>query len=255
MTGEKFTELVEIMRKLRVECPWDKEQTFDSIKASTLEEAYEVVEAVDEKKYSELKHELGDLLLHIVFHSVIAEDKELFVIDEVIDSIKDKLIRRHPHVFGDVQVDGAKDIERNWETIKLKEKGRESVLDGVPKNITGLYRAFRLQQKASKVGFDWADKRDVWSKVIEEINELHEAEVNENKEHMEKEMGDLFFSLVNYSRFIGINPEDAMRRTNEKFIHRFQYVEKRMKEEGKDITKATLEEMDKYWDESKRDEK
>lgn len=251
MTGNKFQELVDILRRLRVECPWDKEQTFDSIKAATLEEAYEVVEAVDEKDYDELKNELGDLLLHIVFHSVIAEDNKLFIIDEVIDSIKDKLIRRHPHVFGDTIVNGAKDIERNWEKIKMQEKGRESVLDGVPKNITGLYRAFRLQQKASKVGFDWHQKELVWGKVIEEINELHEAEKSGNQEEVEKEFGDLLFSLVNYSRFINVNPEDAMRRTNEKFIKRFQYIESRLQEEGRKITDATLEEMDKYWEESK----
>jgi len=251
MTGNKFQELVDILRRLRVECPWDKEQTFDSIKAATLEEAYEVVEAVDEKNYDELKNELGDLLLHIVFHSVIAEDNKLFIIDEVIDSIKDKLIRRHPHVFGDTIVNGAKDIERNWEKIKMQEKGRESVLDGVPKNITGLYRAFRLQQKASKVGFDWPKKELVWGKVIEEINELHEAEKSGNHEEVEKEFGDLLFSLVNYSRFINVNPEDAMRRTNEKFIKRFQYIESRLREEGRKITDATLEEMDKYWEESK----
>lgn len=250
MTGQKFEELVNILRRLRVECPWDKEQTFDSIKSATLEEAYEVVEAVDDKDYAELKNELGDLLLHIVFHSVIAEDNKLFVIDEVIDAIKDKLIRRHPHVFGETHVDNNKDIERNWEKIKLQE-GRKSVVEGVPKNLSGLYRAYRLQQKASKVGFDWPDKSQVWDKVLEEINELKEAENTGSPEEIEKELGDLLFSIVNYSRFINANPEDAIRRTNDKFIKRFQYVESKLDESGKKITDATLEEMDQHWNESK----
>lgn len=250
MTGQKFNELMEVMRTLRKECPWDREQTHDSIKAATLEETHEVIEAIDEKDYDELKGELGDLLLHIVFHSVIAEDNKTFNINEVIDSIKDKLIRRHPHVFGETKVENNNDIMRNWETIKLSE-GRNSVLEGVPKNLPGLHRAFRLQEKASKVGFDWEKKEDVWKKVIEEIEEMHEQEKEGNKEELEKEIGDVFFSLVNYARFIGINPENALRNTNEKFIKRFQYVEKKIKESGKQITDSNLQEMDKLWEESK----
>ncbi len=250
MTGDKFTKLVEVMRKLRTECPWDKEQTHDSIKSATLEEAYEVVEAIDEKDYNELKGELGDLLLHIVFHSVIGEDAKNFTIDEVIDGITEKLIRRHPHVFADVKVNGSKDITRNWEAIKLKE-GRSSVLEGVPKGFPELHRAFRLQEKASKVGFDWEKKEDVWKKVEEEVKEFQEIEDSGDIENIEKELGDLFFSLVNYSRFVGVNPENALRRTNEKFIKRFQYIEEKVKNDGKDIVKASLEEMDKYWEESK----
>lgn len=252
MSAVKFEELMKIMYRLRKECPWDKEQTHDSIKANTLEEAYEVVEAIDEKNYNELKGELGDLLLHIVFHSVIAEENGTFKIDDVIDSINSKLIRRHPHVFGDVKVNGNEDITRNWETIKLEE-GRNSVLEGVPKNLSGLHRAFRLQEKASKVGFDWDNKEDVWAKVVEEIDELHESEKSGDRDKLEEELGDLFFSLINYSRFLKINPEDAIRKTNEKFLKRFQFIEKRLKEEGKDITKSSLSEMDKYWDESKKD--
>lgn len=252
MTGQKFNELMEVMRTLRKECPWDREQTHDSIKAATLEETHEVIEAIDEKNYDELKSELGDLLLHIVFHSVIAEDDKKFNINEVIDSIKDKLIRRHPHVFGDTKVENNNDIMRNWETIKLSE-GRESVLEGVPKNLPGLHRAFRLQEKASKVGFDWEKKEDVWKKVIEEIEEMHEQEKNGNKEELEKEIGDVFFSLVNYARFIGVNPENALRNTNEKFIKRFQFVEKKIKESGRSITDSNLKEMDKFWEESKTD--
>jgi len=250
MHEEKFKNLVDIMRKLRTECPWDAEQTNDSIKAATLEEAYELVEAIDEKNYAELKCELGDLLLHIVFHSAIAEDENRFNIGDVIDCISQKLIRRHPHVFGDVKINGNKDILRNWETIKLAE-GRESIVQGVPKNLPALHRAFRLQEKTSKVGFDWNKKEDVWEKVVEEINELREVEKSGNEEEIEDELGDVFFSLINYSRFIGVNPENALRKTNEKFIKRFRYIETKLKESGKSITDSNLKEMDKYWEESK----
>ncbi|MFH1194590.1 MAG: nucleoside triphosphate pyrophosphohydrolase [bacterium] len=252
MTGEKFEELVSVMRRLRVECPWDREQTNDSIKAATLEEAHEVVEAIDEKNFDELKNELGDLLLHIVFHSAIAEDENKFMIDDVIDGIKDKLIRRHPHVFGDVIVKDNNDILRNWEAIKLDEGGRTSVLEGVPKSLSSVHRAFRLQEKASKVGFDWEKKEDVWKKVIEEIKEMHECEERGSFDEFEEEMGDVFFALVNYSRFVGINPENALRRTNEKFIKRFQYIEEKVRQSGRKISDSNLEEMDKYWEESKK---
>ena len=251
MTGDKFQELMNIMRRLRTDCSWDSVQTHDSIKANTLEEAYEVVEAIDEKNYNELKTELGDLLLHIVFHSVIAEGMNNFNIDEVIDTISQKLIRRHPHVFGDVKVGNNDDITRNWETIKLQE-GRDSVLEGVPKHLPELHKAYRLQEKAAKVGFDWEKKEDVWDKVLEEIGEMQEAEKKNDIEHIEEEMGDLLFSLVNYSRFIGINPANALRRTNEKFTKRFQYIENELAKIGKKIYDANLTEMDKYWEESKR---
>jgi len=251
MTGEKFQKLWAIMRRLRQECPWDKEQTHDSIKAATLEETYEMIEAIDLKDYEELKSELGDLLLHIVFHSAIAEENKNFSIDDVIDSITEKLIRRHPHIFSDVKVNGTKDILRNWEEIKLSE-GRDSVLEGVPKNLPSLARAYRLQEKASKVGFDWEKKEDVWKKVIEEIEEMHEMERSGNQDEFEKEMGDVFFALTNYARFLGVNPENALRRTNEKFIARFSYVEEKIKESGKKLTESTLAEMDKYWEESKK---
>lgn len=250
---QKFTDLLEIMKRLRNECPWDKEQTHDSIKAATLEEANEVVEAIDEKNYSELKNELGDLLLHIVFHSQIASEEGIFNIEDVISSITEKLIRRHPHIFGNTKVENSKDIERNWEKIKLQE-GRKSVLEGVPKSIGSLYRAFRLQQKASKVGFDWNDKNLVWNKVEEEISELKEAINKNDKIETEKEFGDLLFSLVNYSRFIDVNPEDALRLSNNKFIKRFSYIEERLKEKGINISDVTVEEMDIYWEESKKNE-
>lgn len=261
MVEQQFKELVEIVEKLRIECPWDREQTNDSIKAATIEEAYEVVEAIDEKDYEELKIELGDLLLHVIFHSVIAEGEKKFKLENVIDSIKEKLIRRHPHVFGDVKVSGSEEVKKNWESIKLNE-GRNSVLDGVPINMPALQSAFRLQEKASKVGFDWNNKNDIWKKVIEEIEEMHEAEEVKNQsgsrrtniknEDLEKEVGDVFFALVNYSRFLGINPENALRLTNKKFIKRFNYVEDQISHLGKKINESDLEEMDKYWNESKK---
>jgi MazG family protein len=250
MTGDKFQELADIMKKLRRECPWDREQTHDSIKGATIEETYELIEAIDQKNYEEIKSELGDLLLHILFHSVIAEEKNQFTINDVIDTIKDKLIRRHPHVFRQVKVNGTEEILKNWEEIKLSE-GRDSVLKGVPKNLPSLARAFRLQEKASKIGFDWENKNDVWKKVIEEIEEMHEIEISNDKNKLEEELGDVFFALTNYARFLGINPENALRLTNEKFISRFNYVEQKIKETGKKLTESNLEEMDKYWAESK----
>ena len=261
MNSTKFNEFVDIVKRLRKECPWDREQTNDSIKHATLEEAHEVVEAIDNNDTEELKKELGDLLLHVVFHTVIADEEGKFVIDEVIDSIQEKLIRRHPHVFGDVQVSDAEHVIKNWETIKLQE-GRDSVLDGVPENLPALQRAHRLQEKASKVGFDWEKKEDVWKKVIEEIEEMHEIEELKIKNDklksgeelttkLESEVGDVFFALVNYTRFLGVNPENALRKTNRKFIQRFKFVEEKIKESGKSVSESSLPEMDKYWNESK----
>ncbi len=251
MHKEKFDSLVKIMRKLRTECSWDKVQTFDSIKSATLEETYEVIEAIDERNYDDLKNELGDLMLHILFHSVIAEDKNLFNINDVIDAISEKLIRRHPHIFSDVEVKNNKEIERNWERIKMSE-GRDSILEGIPKNLPELQKATRMQEKVAKIGFDWENKEDVWNKVIEEIEEMHESERSGNKDLLEKEMGDVFFSLINYSRFLGISAEDALRRTNSKFVKRFNYIEEKLKKKNRSITESSLEEMDKYWEESKK---
>jgi len=262
MTGNKFNEFVEIVKRLRKECPWDREQTNDSIKAATIEEAYEVVEAIEKKNYDDLKSELGDLLLHVVFHTIIASESSNFTIDDVIDGIQSKLIRRHPHVFGDVKVSGSNEVKKNWEEIKLEE-GRNSVLDGVPEMLPALQRAHRLQEKASKVGFDWEKKEDVWKKVIEEIEEMHEIErVRSQKSEdrnledfynqLENEIGDVFFALVNYARFLDVNPENALRRTNSKFIRRFAYVEEKIKATGKKLSESSLKEMDFYWEESKK---
>lgn len=262
MTQTKFNEFVDIVKRLRKECPWDREQTNDSIKANTIEEAYEVVDAIEHKDYDELKKELGDLLLHVVFHTVIVEEQNKFDINDVIDSIQTKLIRRHPHVFGETKVYGSEDVKKNWEEIKLEE-GRENLLEGIPESLPALQRAHRLQEKAAKVGFDWEKKEEVWGKVIEEIQEMHEIDnliqsgKNENtisdlKEKLEKEVGDVFFALVNYARFLNINPEDALRKTNRKFIKRFTYVENKIKETGRNISQSNLKEMDKYWEESKK---
>lgn len=250
MTGEKFEKLVNVMRRLRVECPWDKEQTHDSIKSATLEETHELIEAIDNNDFDEMKGELGDILLHIVFHSQMASETDKFNIDDVIDGITEKLIRRHPHVFGETKVKDNDEIMYNWEKIKLEE-GRKSVLDGVPKALPQLHRAFRIQEKASKVGFDWEKKENVWEKVKEEIKEFEEVSNSGDQAKIEEELGDLLFSIVNYTRFIGINPENALRITNEKFIKRFNYIEEKLNEEGKKITDSNLIEMDKLWEESK----
>ncbi|WP_337865159.1 nucleoside triphosphate pyrophosphohydrolase [Ignavibacterium sp.] len=265
MTQIKFNEFVKIVKRLRKECPWDREQTNDSIKSATIEEAYEVVEAIDKKDFDELKKELGDLLLHVVFHTVIAEEQNHFTMDDLIDSIQEKLIRRHPHVFGTTKVNGSEEVKKNWEKIKLKE-GRESIIDGVPTYLPALQRAQRLQEKAAKVGFDWENKDDVWKKVIEEIREMHEIEEmkkhSESKEKsqelmkkLEEEVGDVFFAMVNYARFLGVNPEEALRITNNKFVKRFQYIEDKIKASGRSVSDSNLEEMDKFWNESKSSDK
>ncbi len=254
MIESNFKELVDIIYKLRLECPWDREQSNDSIKSATIEEAYEVVEAIENKDFKELKIELGDLLLHVIFHSIIAEGENKFSLDDVINSIKAKLIRRHPHVFGELRVQNAEEVKKNWEAIKLDE-GRISVLEGVPENLPSLQKAYRLQEKASKVGFDWNNKDDVWKKVIEEIEEMHKSEKEESKEELENEIGDVFFAMVNYSRFLGLNPEYALRKSSKKFIKRFNYIEEKVGESGRKINESNLEEMDKFWNESKKLEK
>lgn len=250
MSDAKFSEFVEIVKRLRKECPWDREQTNDSIKAATIEEAYEVVEAIEKKDYEELKKELGDLLLHVVFHTEIASEEHDFKIEDVIDSITEKLIRRHPHVFVDTKVTDADEVKKNWEEIKLTE-GRKALLDGVPEMLPALQRAHRLQEKAAKIGFDWEKKEDVWKKVIEEIEEMHASEKEGSYDELEGEIGDVLFAMVNYARFLDVNPENALRRTNKKFIKRFNYVEEKITQLGKKLSESNLEEMDKYWEESK----
>ncbi len=248
-----FDYLLEVMRRLRRDCPWDREQTNDSIKGHTIEEAYEVVEAIDHRNDKDLASELGDLLLHVVFHAQIAADEGRFTIDDVLRAIIDKLVRRHPHIFGEVQVNGTADVLRNWEQIKMDE-GRESVIDGVPRSLPALLKAWRMQDKASKIGFDWERREDVWNKVREEIAELEHATADADADAIESEVGDVLFSIVNYCRFIKVNPEDALRRTIQKFDRRFRHVERRLREQGRAPSDATLEEMDRYWDEAKQGE-
>lgn len=219
----EFKRLLEIMDRLRAECPWDQKQTNETLRSLSIEETFELSEAILDNDSQEIKKELGDLLLHIVFYSKIGSEKGDFDMAEVINAICDKLIYRHPHIYGDVEVQDAEEVKKNWEKLKLKEKGRSSVLEGVPKGLTGLLKSFRLQEKAAGVGFDWNTKEDVWHKVNEELHEWKEAIDNDQPKEMEEELGDLIFALVNYTRFINLNPEDALERSNKKFIRRFQF--------------------------------
>lgn len=251
---QHFEDLVKIVKILRKECPWDRKQTHESIKDNLIEEAYEAVEAIDNTDFNELKKELGDVLLHVVFHSNMADETEKFTIEDVIYSIQEKLIRRHPHVFGDTQVDNEQQVAENWENIKLKE-GKESVLEGIPKQLPALIRAQRMQEKAGNVGFDWQHspkgEEQVWDKLEEELQEFKEALEKKDQRKSREEFGDLLFSLVNVGRFFGLNAEDSLRSTNKKFISRFQFIEKSLRRENKDIAQTSLKEMDKYWNQAK----
>jgi MazG family protein len=253
-----FAKLLEIMDELREKCPWDRVQTLDSLRHLTLEETYELSDSIMEKDLDGIKKELGDLMLHIVFYAKIASETKAFDITGVLESIIEKLIRRHPHIYGDVKVKDAAEVRDNWEKIKMTEKGRESVLGGVPHSLPALVKAYRIQEKASGVGFDWEKLSQVWDKVVEEINEFKRevdaAAEDSDKERIEQEFGDLLFALVNYARFIDINPETALERTNRKFIRRFQYVEQGAKNSGKALHQMSLEEMDVFWNEAKKAE-
>jgi XTP/dITP diphosphohydrolase len=247
-----FERLLTIMDELRDQCPWDKKQTLESLRYLTIEETYELSDAILEKDMDEIKKELGDLMLHLVFYAKIGSETGHFDIADVLNSISEKLIRRHPHIYGDVTVNNAEDVKNNWEKIKLQEKDRESVLTGVPNSLPAMVKAYRMQEKVRGVGFDWNNAEQVWEKVNEEIAELqHEIAVGDD-EKKEKEFGDLLFSLVNYARFIGVNPEDALERTNKKFVQRFKYIEQQSKKHGKLLKNMTLAEMDVFWDEAKK---
>ena len=245
-----FNRLLDIMDELREKCPWDKKQTLESLRHLTIEETYELADAILENDLQEVKKELGDVLLHIIFYAKIGSEKNAFDIGDVANSISDKLIHRHPHIYGDVVVENEEDVKRNWEQLKLKE-GKSSVLEGVPKNLPAVVKASRIQEKVSGVGFDWEKPEQVWEKVQEELTELNEEIKAGNKENIEKEFGDVLFSMINYARFIGVNPENALEKTNKKFINRFQYLEKEAKKEGKEISDMSLTEMDVYWEKSK----
>lgn len=240
------------MDELRAKCPWDRKQTFESLRHLTIEETYELSDAILEKDLEGIKKELGDLMLHLVFYAKIGSETGDFSIKDVLDTINEKLIRRHPHIYGDITVTTAEEVKNNWEKIKLKETDRTSVLDGVPNSLPAMVKAYRMQEKAHGVGFDWENADQVWEKVKEEISEL-ECEVKKgNQDQIEKEFGDLIFSLINYARFIGVNPEDALERTNKKFMKRFRYIEEQSRKQGKSLKEMNLQEMDAFWDEAKK---
>lgn len=247
---EAFRRLLKIMDELRAGCPWDKEQTLESLRHLTIEETYELSDAILSNDLSEIKKELGDILLHIVFYSKIGSEKQAFDIEDVINGICEKLIFRHPHIYGDVEVNDAEDVKENWENLKLKE-GKKSVLEGVPKSIPPLLKAYRIQEKVRGVGFDWENSDQVWQKVEEEMDELRVELKNGNSDKAEQEFGDLIFALINYARFVGINPDDALERTNLKFIRRFQFLEKEAAKNNKALKDMSLAEMDVIWEQAK----
>jgi MazG family protein len=249
--AEAFENLLRIMDELREKCPWDRKQTIQSLRQMTLEETYELTDAITENNWNSIKEELGDLLLHIVFYSKIASEQDQFTIEEVLNTISKKLIDRHPHIYGDIKVKDDEDVKRNWEKLKIKE-GKQSVLSGVPKTLPALVKAMRLQEKAKQVGFEWENKEQVWEKVKEEESELQEAMEAADQKKVEEEFGDLIFSLVNFARFLNIDAENALEITNKKFINRFTRMEEQAMASGKNLNGMSLQEMDSIWDQIKR---
>jgi len=245
-----FKRILDVMDELREKCPWDQKQTMDTLKPLTIEECYELIDAINEKDDENIKEELGDVLLHIVFYSKIASEQSKFTITNVINDLCEKLIERHPHIYGNVVVNGEEDVKRNWEEIKMKTKKQGSVLAGVPKGLPALIKSLRIQEKAAKVGFEWEKPEDVWAKVLEEIDELKEA-VQENDGKIGEEFGDVLFALTNYARFVDVDPEDALEQCNRKFMKRFQYIEKVANAKGLVLKNMTLGEMDALWNEAK----
>lgn len=250
-TADSFLALVTIMDELREQCPWDKKQTIQSLRSLTLEETYELADAIDQTDWKGIKEELGDLLLHILFYAKIGTEQKQFVLKELIDGIAQKLITRHPHIYGDVKVNNEDDVKRNWEQIKMKE-GKKSVLQGVPQSLPAVVKAARIQEKARQVGFEWDNREDVWKKVEEEMQELKEAIEGKKQEEIHEEFGDLLFSLINYARFLQVDAEAALERTNKKFIYRFQAMEATAAEKGLNLVNMSLAEMDALWNEIKR---
>lgn len=249
-----FNRLLEIMDDLREKCPWDRKQTIQTLRQQTIEELYELTDAITDQDWKSIKEELGDLLLHIVFYAKIGKEQQQFTIDDVINGICDKLIYRHPHIYGDVKAETEEEVKQNWEKLKLKE-GKDSVLSGVPVSLPALVKAMRLQSKAQKVGFEWDNAEQVWDKLKEEMDELHEVVQENNPDRIEDEFGDVMFSLVNYSRFLKVDAENALERTNKKFIRRFQQMEQMAATQGKALDEMSLTEMDALWDEVKKSEK
>lgn len=250
-SGEAFEKLVSIMDDLREKCPWDRKQTLATLRQMTLEETYELTDAITEENWQGIREELGDLLLHIVFYAKIGAEQKQFTLEEVIRGISEKLIARHPHIYGNVKAENEEDVKRNWEKLKIKE-GKKSVLAGVPKTLPALVKAMRLQEKAKQVGFEWDNRDQVWEKVKEEEAELKQAMAAGNKDQMEDEFGDLLFSLINFARFLNLDAENALERTNKKFISRFTTLEEKAMAGGKKLDQMTLEEMDAIWNEIKR---
>ncbi|MCB0514461.1 MAG: nucleoside triphosphate pyrophosphohydrolase [Chitinophagales bacterium] len=249
-----FGQLLQIMDELREQCPWDKEQTLESLSTLSIEETYELTDAIQNRNMQHIKEELGDLLLHIVFYAKIASESGDFDISDVIEALNEKLIRRHPHIYGDTKVKDVEEVLQNWEKIKLQEKGKKSALQGVPKAMPALPKAFRIQEKAKKVGFEWDYTEQVWAKVQEELGELQEAiQEKSSPQHIESEFGDVLFALVNYARFIGVDPETALSKTNTKFINRFQAMEQLAQNQEKSLTDMNLAEMDTLWNEVKKE--
>ncbi|MCV9388194.1 nucleoside triphosphate pyrophosphohydrolase [Reichenbachiella ulvae] len=246
-----FDRLLTVMDELRENCPWDKKQTLETLRHLTIEETYELSDAILENDLPEVKKELGDIMLHMVFYARIAQEKGEFDVADVLNGICEKLIYRHPHIYGDVKAEDEAQVKANWEKLKLKEKGNKSVLGGVPKSLPAMVKAMRIQEKARGVGFDWDDQAQVWDKVQEELAEFKEEIEQNEKEKAMDEFGDVLFSMVNYARFVGIDPEEALERTNKKFIKRFQYLESESKKDGKTMGEMTLEEMDQYWEKAK----
>ncbi|MET0462722.1 MAG: nucleoside triphosphate pyrophosphohydrolase [Chitinophagaceae bacterium] len=249
--SDSFQRLVKIMDELREKCPWDKKQTIHTLRQMTIEETFELADAITETDWKGIREELGDLLLHIVFYSKIGAEQAQFSLQEVIDGVSKKLISRHPHIYGDVKVNDEEDVKRNWEKLKLKE-GKKSVLGGVPRSLPATVKAMRLQEKAKQVGFEWDNKEQVWDKVEEEVGELKEAIGLGEQDKIEEEFGDLVFSLVNYARFLRVDAENALERTNKKFIHRFTQMEEQALNQGKDLAAMSLEEMDAIWNSIKQ---
>jgi XTP/dITP diphosphohydrolase len=252
LIADKFLRLKQIMDELRSQCPWDKKQTIHSLRPMTIEEIYELAAAIDEENWDEIKEELGDIWLHLLFYTKIASEQEKFSLEDVLETITEKMIKRHPHIYGDTKVANEEDVKRNWQKIKLQEEGKKSVLSGVPKGMPSIAKATRIQEKVKQVGFEWEQKEDVWKKVEEELEELKMAETSGNCHDMEEELGDVFFSLINYARFLKVDAEAALEKCNKKFITRFQLMETMAMQENKILTDLSLEEMDVLWNKAKK---
>jgi len=252
---EAFGRLLDIMDTLRAECPWDKKQTLESLRHLTIEETYELADAIEENDLQEIKKELGDLMLHMVFYSKIGSEKGAFDVADVLNAVCDKLIHRHPHIYGDVEAATEEEVKANWEAIKLKEKGTQSVLQGVPRGLPALVKAIRIGDKARGAGFDWEQPQDVWGKIKEELGEFESAQKTGNQDEIESELGDVLFSIVNFARLSNLDPELALERTNKKFIYRFTYMEEKARDQGKSLNNMSLLEMELLWNEAKAQSK